>query len=237
MPDDDVRVGEQPAQLLGLREPPMLFSAELGSTHGQSPPFAVLPATEPGIIVAPDVLKGGMTPERAFALGRAATWLQPHAVLAAAVESPNLRLLLEALVAQFLGAKNLERADSDAEQLGRELSRALFAGVTKDDEAALKGELVPALRDHVHARSQVQVADWKAGVGYTGDRVGFLMSTDLSAAFKVIKSTAGTAQSVGARLATKELVLFSVSPAYLGLRKDLGVALPEQVAMPLLDVA
>ena len=63
------------------------------------------------------------------------------------------------------------------------------------------------------------------------------MSTDLSAAFKVIKSTAGTAQSVGARLATKELVLFSVSPAYLGLRKDLGVALPEQAAMPLLDVA
>ncbi|MBI1944591.1 MAG: tetratricopeptide repeat protein [Deltaproteobacteria bacterium] len=225
------------AQLLGLREPPMLFSAELGSTQGVSPAFAVLPATEPGIIVAPDVVKGGMTPERAFALGRAATWLQPHAVLAAAVESPNLRMLLEALVAQFLGAKNLERPDTDAEQLGRELSRALLAGVTKDDEAALKGELVPALRDYVHARSQVQVADWKAGVGYTGDRVGFLLSTDLSAAFKVIKSTAGTAQSVGARLATKELVLFSVSPAYLGLRKDLGIALPEQAAMPLLDVA
>ncbi len=33
------------------------------------------------------------------------------------------------------------------------------------------------------------------------------------------------------------LVLFSVSPAYLGLRKDLGIALPEQAAMPLLDVA
>ena len=225
------------AQLLGLREPPLLFSAELASTQGQSPAFAVLPSTEPGIIVAPDVLKGGMTPERAFALGRAATWLQPHAVLAAAIESPNLRLLLEALVAQFLGPKNLERPDADAEHLGRELQRALLAGVSKDDEAALKGELLPALRDHVHARAQVQVADWKAGVGYTGDRVGFLMSTDLNAAFKVIKATAGTAQSVGARLATKELVLFSISPAYLGLRKDLGIALPEQAAMPLLDVA
>ncbi|MCC7073554.1 MAG: hypothetical protein IT383_19755 [Deltaproteobacteria bacterium] len=224
-------------QLLGLREPPMLFSAELGATQGQSPPFAVLPATEPGIIIAPDVLKGGMTPERAFALGRAATWLQPHAVLAAAIDAPNLRLVLEGLVAHFLGAKNLERADADAEALGRELSRALLAGVSKDDEATLKGELLPALRDHVHARAQVQVADWKAGIGYTGDRVGFLLATDLNAAFKVIKATAGSAQSVGARLATKELVLFSMSPAYLALRKDLGIALPEQSALPLLDVA
>lgn len=224
-------------QLLGLREAPMLFSAELGATQGQSPPFAVLPSTEPGVIIAPDVLKGGMTPERAFALGRALTWLQPHAVLAAAIDAPNLRMVLEALVAQFLGSKNLERADADAEALGRELGRALLAGVSKDDEAALKGELLPALRDHVHARAQVQVADWKAGIGYTGDRVGFLLATDLNAAFKVIKATAGSAQSVGARLATKELVLFSMSPAYLGLRKDLGIALPEQSALPLLDVA
>ena len=28
-----------------------------------------------------DALKGGMTPERAFALGRAAAWLAPHALL------------------------------------------------------------------------------------------------------------------------------------------------------------
>src|SRR5688572_32335344 len=35
-------------------------------------------------------------------------------------------------------------------------------------------------------RSQIQVSDWRAGVGYTGDRVGFLLSTDLNAAFKVI---------------------------------------------------
>jgi hypothetical protein len=51
----------------------------------------------------------------------------------------------------------------------------------------------------------------------------------------VIKATAGT-QSIGARLAIKELVLFSVSPGYLGLRKDLGLALPELAASPLLDL-
>src|SRR5688572_33486796 len=85
-------------------------------------------------------------------------------------------------------------------------------------------------------RSQIQVADWRAGVGYTGDRVGFLMSTDLNAAFRMIKASSGGGQSIGARLAIKELVLFSVSSSYLSLRKDLGLALPELAAAPLLDV-
>ncbi|HEY4221435.1 MAG TPA: hypothetical protein VGO62_08830, partial [Myxococcota bacterium] len=224
------------AQLLALKEPPPLFLAELGSTDGASPPFAVLPSTDAAVIVTGDVLKGGMTPERAFALGRATSWLQPHAVMAAAVDAPTLRLILEALVASFLGPKNLERPDLEAEKLGKELLHALTSGLSSSDESALKGELLPALRDYVHARQQVQVADWRAGVGYSGDRVGFLMSTDLNAAFRAIKTTAGSAQSIGARLAIKELVLFSVSSGYLSLRKDLGLSLPELAAGPLLEL-
>ncbi len=225
------------AQLLGLREPPPLFSAELGSTEGQSPPFAVLPSAEPGIIVTSEVLKGGMTPERAFALGRAATWLQPHAVMAAAVDAATLRSILEGLVASFLGTKSLERPDLDVEKLGKELGHTLMRGASSSDEAVIKGELLPALRDYVHARQQVTVADWRAGVGYTGDRVGYLLSTDLNAAFRLIKATAGAGQSISARLAIKELVLFSVSAGYLALRKDLGLALPELAAAPLLELA
>jgi tetratricopeptide (TPR) repeat protein len=224
-------------QLLGLREgAPPLFVAELGSTDGQSPPFAALPSTEPGIIVTQDVLKGGMTPERAFALGRAASWLQPHAVMVGAVDGPTLRTILEGLVSAFLGNKSLERPDLEAERVGKELSHALLRGLSPSEDSALKAELMPALRDYVHARGQVQVADWRAGVGYTGDRVGFLMSSDLNASFRMIKATAGSGQSIGARLAIKELVLFSVSSSYLALRKDLGLALPESTAAPLLDL-
>ena len=156
--------------------------------------------------------------------------------MAAAVEAPVLRMILEGLVASFLGQKNLERPDLEAEKVGKELSHALLSGLSSSDESALKGELLPALRDYVHARSQVQLTDWRAGVGYTGDRVGFLMSTDLNAAFKVIKATAGSTQSIGARLAIKELVLFSVSSSYLALRKDLGLALPELAASPLIEL-
>jgi hypothetical protein len=147
-----------------------------------------------------------------------------------------LRNVIEALVAAFLGTRSLERPDAELEHLGRELQQRLLGGLSKEDEAALKGELMPALRDHVHARSHVQASEWKAGVGYTADRVGFLMSADLNAAFKAIKSAAGSAQSIGARLAIKELVLFSVSSPYIALRKDLGLALPEQAAAPLLDL-
>ena len=38
------------------------------------------------------------------------------------------------------------------------------------------------------------------------------------------------------RVCAKELVLFSVSSAYLSLRKDLGLALPELAASPLLEL-
>lgn len=228
------------AQLLNLKEIPPLYAGEVGVGTGAAgaggPPFAALPSMDAGIIVTAEVLKGGMTPERAFALGRAASWLQPHAVLAAAVDAPTLRLILEGLVAAFLGPKNLERPDAEAEQLGKELGHALMKNRTTVEESAFKGELLPALRDYVHARQQVQVADWRAGVGYSGDRVGFLMSTDLNAAFRMIKASTGGGQSMGARLAIKELVLFSVSSSYLGLRKDLGLALPELAAAPLLEL-
>jgi tetratricopeptide (TPR) repeat protein len=231
------------AQLLNLKQIPPIYAGEVGiggppdaPTALAGPPFAALASMEPGIIVTSEVLKGGMTPERAFALGRAASWLQPHALMAAAVDAPTLRLILEGLVAFFLGQKDLERPDLDAEKLGKELGHILTRNRTTADESAFKSELLPALRDYVHARQQVPVADWRAGVGYSGDRVGFLMSTDLNAAFRVIKSSTGGGQSIGARLAIKELVLFSVSSSYLGMRKDLGLAIPELLATPLLDL-
>ena len=228
------------ARLLNLQDVPPLYA---GSPHadetlvgkgGQA--FAALPLREGGLIVAAEVLKGGMTPERAFALGRAASWLQPHAVLAASVDGPTLRLILEGLVAAFLGPKDLERPDAEAERLGKELGHALLKNRPTTEANKLKADLLPALRDYVHARQQVQVADWRVGVGYSADRVGYLMSMDLNAAFRMIQASSGQGQSIGARLAIKELVLFSVSSSYLSLRKDLGLALPDLAAAPLLDL-
>jgi hypothetical protein len=80
----------------------------------------------------------------------------------------------------------------------------------------------------------VHLSDWKAGVGYTGDRLGFLLAGDLPAAVKVIRSAGAT--TMATRLAIRELVLFSMSAPYLQLRRELSLAVAEQALAPILDL-
>jgi len=211
-----------------------LYQSDLGATDGQPPPFAALPASEPGLIVAGDVVRGGMTPERAFALGRAVAWLSPWAVLAASLDAAEIRRLLESLVSGFLTPRDLERQSAELEREGAERRRELLAGLGPTEADALTQALLPALRDWVVTRSRLHLSDWKAGVGYTGDRLGFLLAGDLPAAVKVIRSAGAT--TMATRLAIRELVLFSISAPYLQLRRELSLALQEQSLAPILDL-
>jgi len=220
--------------LAGFRAAIPLYQAELGATDGDSPAFAALPAREPGLIVTGDVVRGGVTPERAFALGRAVAWLSPWALLAASLDAAEIRRLLESLVAAFLTQRDLERPSADLEAAGADLKRELLTGLGPTEQDALLQALLPPLRDWVVARSRTHLADWKAGVGYSGDRLGFLLAGDLPAAVKVIRSAG--ASTMAMRLAIKELVLFSISQPYLQLRRELSLALPEQALAPILDL-
>ncbi len=211
-----------------------LYQAELGSVDGASPPFAALPAREPGLIVTSEVLRGGMTPERAFALGRAMAWLSPWALLAASLDAAEIRRVLEGCVAAFLSPRDVEKPSAELERYGAELQKELFSGLSSTEQDALRASLAPALRDWVVGRSRLHLSDWKAAVGYTGDRLGFLLSSDLPAAVKVVRAAGGTTTAV--RLAIRELVLFSISPQYLQLRKELSLALPEQALAPIIDL-
>jgi tetratricopeptide (TPR) repeat protein len=222
--------------LLGLEGLPDLYSADLSADEGLPvPPFALLPADEPGLVVSKDVLEGGMTPERAFALGRAAQWLTPHGLLAGALGPAELKGVLEAIVLLLAPQSPLEGDRNEMAQLARAVDRELFRGLASKDADVLKAHLAAAARDYAHAREQLHVTDWSTGVGYTGDRIGFLLAGDLAPAVRLIKASGGRRQALGARLAIKELVLFSVSPNYLALRRELGLALPADVARPILE--
>ena len=220
--------------LSGFRGAIALYRAEPGSTDGDSPAFAALPAREPGLLVTADVMRGGVTPERAFALGRAVAWLTPSALLAASMDVAEIRHLLESLVAAFLTPRDVERPTAALEAAGAEPKRELLTGLGPTEQDALVQALLPALRDWVVARSRLQLADWKAGVGYSGDRLGFLLAGDVPAAVKVIRGAGASAMAM--RLAIKELVLFSISQPYLQLRRELSLALPEQALAPVLDL-
>lgn len=235
-----VAVAVRTAATLGGFVPPRggggipLYQSDLGASDGHAPPFAALPASEPGLIITGDVIRGGMTPERAFALGRAVAWLSPWAVLAASLDAAEVRRLLESLVAAFLTPRDLERPSTELEREGAERRREILDGLGPTEAGALTQALLPALRDWVVTRGRLHLSDWKAGVGYTGDRLGFLLAGDLPAAVKVIRSAGAT--TMAARLAIRELVLFSMSAPYLQLRRELSLALPEQALAPILDL-
>jgi tetratricopeptide (TPR) repeat protein len=210
-----------------------LYGAEL-SSDGATPPFAALPAREPGLIVTHEVLRGGITPERAFALGRAVAWLSPWALLAASLDAAEIRRLIEGLVAAYLSPRDVEKPSADTERYGAELRAELQEGLSGAERDQLAAALAPALRDWIVGRGRITLSEWKAGVGYSGDRLGFLLCSDLPAAVKVVRTAGGSATA--ARLAIKELVLFSISPTYLQLRRELALALQEQALAPILDL-
>jgi tetratricopeptide (TPR) repeat protein len=213
---------------------PLFVSPRLGDDDVNAPQFAALPTIEPALMIHPDVVRGGMTPERAFALGRAMAWLSPWAVLAASLDDAGLRRLLEGLVAGFLSSRNLERPSVELEASGAELRRVLIEKLSSTDVAALEQALVPALRDWTIVRGRIQIVDWKAAISLTGDRLGFLLSGDLTAAVKVIRSAG--APTAATRQSLRELVLFSISAPYFQLRRDLSLTVPEHSLAPILDL-
>lgn len=224
------------SQLLGLREPPRLVRAELGSLEGEAPPFALLPTPDPGLIVTDDVIRGGMTPERAFSLGRAMAWLTPHGLLAGTLDAATLRQTLEALVHLYLPARDVEDDGPQVRKLAKTIQAKLEKGLGPKDVAVLQKSISDALRGYVHARHQRPIGDWVSGVAYTGDRLGFLLCGDLLPSFRVLQQVGGETDVLGARLAIKELVLFSISQEYLGLRRDLGLSLAPGEADNLLSL-
>lgn len=229
-----VRTGAALAGFSPLSGSLPLYQAEIGAVDGTNPPFAALPAREPGLIITSEVLRGGMTPERAFALGRAMAWLSPWALLAASLDAAEIRRLLEGCVAAFLSPRDVEKPSPAIEQYGAELQKELLAGFSTTEKDTFVAALAPPLRDWVVGRDRLPLSDWKAGVGYTGDRLGFLLSGDLPAAVKVVRAAGGSTTGVG--VAIRELVLFTVSPQYLQLRKELSLALPEQALAPIIDL-
>jgi tetratricopeptide (TPR) repeat protein len=228
------------AALAGLgetgRDKPLglsLYGSELAS-EGTVPSFAALPAREPGLIITAEVLKGGMTPERAFALGRAVAWLPPWALLAASAEGPDLTRLFEGLVTAFLSVRELETPTPDLERSGAELREVLTSGLSVRAREELQAALAPALRDWLVGRRSAGVAQWKTAVAFTGDRIGFLLCGDLRAALQVIRRSGASAQAV--RASVRALGLFSISASYFDLRRDLGIALSDDLLAPVLEL-
>src|SRR5690606_29998170 len=102
-----------------------------------------------------------------------------HALPVSTQSPQRLKEVLEALVARFVPSADTVGTHSRIHELGEHLDMAIFRGQPPREADRVRAALETALRDYVHAREHLHVADWMAGVGYTGDRLGYLLVGDL----------------------------------------------------------
>ncbi len=103
-------------------------------------------------------------------------------------------------------------------------------GPISDALAVLKGSMQASARDHLtrvvskllQSGAALDLKSWIAGVDLTADRAGLLLANDLGTAAEILEVSDETTSAVGPKQRFEELVLYSVSPEYLALRKQLG---------------
>jgi hypothetical protein len=98
--------------------------------------------------------------------------------------------------------------------------------------AALERGIVGPERDHLarivgkllQQGQSLDLKRWVAGVDLTADRVGQIFSDDLGTAIQLLRSSPEDSSSVGSTERVKELMRYSVSEEYFGIRARLRIA-------------
>jgi tetratricopeptide (TPR) repeat protein len=104
-------------------------------------------------------------------------------------------------------------------------------GSVSEALAALRSNLPVDAKDHlssvvsklIQSGTALDLKRWAAAVDLTTDRVGFVVAHDLQTVTDVVRASDERLASIPQEERLKELVLFSVSSKYLGIRRRLGI--------------
>jgi hypothetical protein len=91
-----------------------------------------------------------------------------------------------------------------------------------DFQPVQKEKLASVVSKLLQAGGALDLKKWVSAIDFTADRAGFLLSHDLGVSTDVMRATEESA-SVASKDRMKEIVLFSVSEEYFGLREKLGI--------------
>jgi hypothetical protein len=92
----------------------------------------------------------------------------------------------------------------------------------KDFQGVQREMLASTVSKLLQSGGAIDLKKWVAAIDLTADRAGFLLAHDLSVATEVMRATEDAA-SVASKERIKEVVLFSISEEYLGLREKLQI--------------
>ena len=108
-------------------------------------------------------------------------------------------------------------------ELAGQVDEAL-AAMNQDFQGQSRDILASVVSKLLQAGGALDLKRWVAAVDYTADRAGFVLSHDLQVTTETIR-THEEGASVAVKERMKELVLYSTSEDYFGLRQKLSIAI------------
>jgi hypothetical protein len=195
------------AAILGLPAPPIYIERErdVGFEH--------IPAIPPVTVVGKRVLSGRTQLEHAFLVGRHLCFYRhEHYVKTLFSAVPDLEdLFLAALV---IGNPGLPIAE-DMKQRVTPIAKAIQPLLEPAQVDRLRG----CFLRFVEEGGRTNLQRWSLATEKTSCRAGLLLSNDLETALSVLEAEEGRLGELG-----KDLLVFTASDRYTGLRRQLGIA-------------
>ncbi len=197
--------------VLGMEPPPVFQNPE------DQGGLAFLHAYTPSIVLGAAALAHELPQQpAAFIAGRHLTYYRPGLYIRHLVPTgTGLRAWLFAairlVVPAFPVTPELEGPVGENIAL---LERAVV-GPARDQLTSFVTKLLQA--------GAIDLKKWVGGVDLTADRVALLLANDLELALEMVRASDESSAAVQHKERTKELLLFSVSEEYFGLRRKLGI--------------
>jgi hypothetical protein len=194
------------AKLFGVPAPDVYVRA-----HDVPGGIAVLPTPEPAIALGTSILTGRPLSELTFLFARELAYVRlADRLLAFSSDVVELRSIVTAAIAMVTGS-----LPPGVATMRTELSARISAPERRALEVAVR---------QLTKRGHIDLVEWQRDVERIACRAGMLACGDLNVAARILAVDGRVIGGMSAADRIKDLIPFSISPKYAGLRAALGVA-------------
>jgi len=180
------------------------------------PSLRVVNTFPPVLLAGEDMFKERHPKELLFMITRQLTHSRPEFLFATVLPYAQYRALISTFLNVYVPSIPLEVPQETADRLKAIFNKAL--------PAERKEQLGHLVQQYVQDPNRVQPDQFLEGIEHTVNRVGFCLSGDLNIASQVCERDGRDDFQIPHRTKVKELVLFSVDPAYFGFRDSQGLS-------------
>jgi tetratricopeptide (TPR) repeat protein len=201
------------AQVLGVQCPELYVRSDIPGA------LAAVPVAPPASVAGQSVLTGFSPQELTFIVGKHLAYYRgEHYIKHLFPTVPELTMLL------FAGMRIVQ---PDTPVPGEMVAQvhAVAVELTKYMQPIHIEGLRLVVRRFMEDGAKANIKRWSQAVELTACRAGLLLCGDLEIAKKIIAAEPQVPGDLPPQEKLKELVLFSISPHYFGLRKALGIAI------------